>query len=140
MKMTGWLAAVGLIVLAITAVRFWKLAGLGWWARVHATLLLASIVSFASRGMGTRSAIARVLVPNVGADVTMKMKLPVLLLNEMCSDARPRRDQIPMNARNCCLLLDLRHSVGKKSRYKMSCFFLENMKKSASDSASCCEL
>jgi hypothetical protein len=56
MKMTGWLAAVGLIVLAITAVRFWKLTGLGWWARVHATLLLASIVSFASRGMGTCSA------------------------------------------------------------------------------------
>lgn len=50
---TGWLAALGLIVLAITAVRFWKIAGLGWWARVHATLLLlasAAFISFAWYG------------------------------------------------------------------------------------------
>ena len=45
---TGWLAAVGLIVLAITAVRFWKIAGLGWWASVHATLLLLASVAFIS--------------------------------------------------------------------------------------------
>ena len=45
---TGWLTAVGLIVLAITAVRFWKIAGLGWWARVHATLLLLARVAFIS--------------------------------------------------------------------------------------------
>jgi len=35
----GWLAACGLIVLTITAIRFWKAPGLGWWTRVHATLL-----------------------------------------------------------------------------------------------------
>ena len=43
---TGWLAALGLIALAITAVRFWKIAELGWWARVHATLLLLASVTF----------------------------------------------------------------------------------------------
>jgi hypothetical protein len=36
----GWAAALGLIILALAAVRFWKIAGLGWWARMHATLLL----------------------------------------------------------------------------------------------------
>ena len=45
---TGWLAAVGLIVLAITAVRFWKIAGLGWSAHVHATLLPLASVAFIS--------------------------------------------------------------------------------------------
>lgn len=47
----GWLAVGGLIVLTIAAIRFWKVEGLGWWARVHATLLwLASILflSFAA--------------------------------------------------------------------------------------------
>lgn len=50
---TGWLAALGLIVLAITALRFWKTPDLGWWARVHATLLLlasAAFISFACYG------------------------------------------------------------------------------------------
>jgi len=46
--MTGWLAAVGLIVLAIAALRFWKTPDLGWWARVHATLLLLASVAFIS--------------------------------------------------------------------------------------------
>jgi hypothetical protein len=45
---TGWLAASGLIVLAIAAVRFWKIADLGWWARVHATLLLLASIAFIS--------------------------------------------------------------------------------------------
>jgi hypothetical protein len=43
---TGWLAAIGLIVLVIAAVRFWKAPDLGWWARVHATLLLLASVAF----------------------------------------------------------------------------------------------
>jgi CubicO group peptidase (beta-lactamase class C family) len=44
----GWLAAVGLIVLAIAALRFWKAPDLGWWPRVHATLLLLASVAFIS--------------------------------------------------------------------------------------------
>lgn len=41
----GWTATLGLAVLALAAVRFWRISGLGWWARVHATfLLLASVV------------------------------------------------------------------------------------------------
>jgi hypothetical protein len=44
----GWLAACGLIVLTITAIRFWGAPGLGWWARVHATLLwMASAIFLA---------------------------------------------------------------------------------------------
>lgn len=44
----GWLAALGLILLAATAINFWRRPGLGWWARVHATLLfLASAVFLA---------------------------------------------------------------------------------------------
>lgn len=43
---TGWLAAGGLIVLVTTALRFWKTPELGWWARVHATLLLLSSIAF----------------------------------------------------------------------------------------------
>ncbi len=46
--LTGWLAAAGLIVLAIAALRFWKAPGLGWWPRVHATLLLLASVTFRS--------------------------------------------------------------------------------------------
>jgi CubicO group peptidase (beta-lactamase class C family) len=44
----GWVATVGLIVLAIAAVRFWMISALGWWARVHATLLLLASISFLS--------------------------------------------------------------------------------------------
>jgi CubicO group peptidase (beta-lactamase class C family) len=50
---TGWLAVVGLVVLAIAALRFWKAPDLGWWPRVHATLLLlasAAFISFAWYG------------------------------------------------------------------------------------------
>jgi CubicO group peptidase (beta-lactamase class C family) len=46
--LTGWLAALGLIVLASTALRFWKAPDLGWWARVHATLLLLASIAFMS--------------------------------------------------------------------------------------------
>jgi CubicO group peptidase (beta-lactamase class C family) len=44
----GWTAALGLVVLAIAAVKFWRVSGLGWWARVHATLLLLASVAFIS--------------------------------------------------------------------------------------------
>jgi CubicO group peptidase (beta-lactamase class C family) len=41
----GWLATAGLAVMAFVAVRFWRVAGLGWWARVHTSLLfLASAI------------------------------------------------------------------------------------------------
>ena len=42
----GWAAALGLIVLLVAAIRFWRTAGLGWWARVHATLLLLASTIF----------------------------------------------------------------------------------------------
>jgi hypothetical protein len=35
-------------VLALTALRFWKAPDLGWWPRVHATLLLLASVAFMS--------------------------------------------------------------------------------------------
>jgi hypothetical protein len=44
----GWAAVVGLIVLAIAAVKFWMVPGLGWWAKVHAMLLLLASVTFIS--------------------------------------------------------------------------------------------
>ena len=44
----GWAATLGLIVLGLAAVRFWMISGLGWWARVHATLLLLASVAFLS--------------------------------------------------------------------------------------------
>ena len=44
----GWMAAAGLIVLAIAAVKFWMVPGLGWWARIHAALLLLASVVFVS--------------------------------------------------------------------------------------------
>jgi CubicO group peptidase (beta-lactamase class C family) len=44
----GWAATLGLIVLAIAAVKFWRIPGLGWWARVHGTLLLLASVIFLS--------------------------------------------------------------------------------------------
>ncbi|HEY2138588.1 MAG TPA: serine hydrolase domain-containing protein [Chthoniobacterales bacterium] len=42
----GWLAVLGLGVLVMAAVRFWRAADLGWWIRVHATLLLVSSAIF----------------------------------------------------------------------------------------------
>jgi hypothetical protein len=44
----GWLAALGLGILAVAAVRFWRVPDLSWWARVHATLLLISSAIFIS--------------------------------------------------------------------------------------------
>jgi hypothetical protein len=44
----GWVATLGLIVLAIAAVKFWRISGLGWWARMHATLLLLASIAFLS--------------------------------------------------------------------------------------------
>jgi CubicO group peptidase (beta-lactamase class C family) len=44
----GWVATLGLIVLAIAAVKFWRTPELGWWAKVHATLLLLASVVFIS--------------------------------------------------------------------------------------------
>jgi CubicO group peptidase (beta-lactamase class C family) len=44
----GWMAVLGLFVLAIAAVRFWRAPGLVWWARVHATLLWFASVLFLS--------------------------------------------------------------------------------------------
>jgi CubicO group peptidase (beta-lactamase class C family) len=35
----GWMSVFGLFVLTIAAIRFWRAPGLGWWTRVHATLL-----------------------------------------------------------------------------------------------------
>jgi CubicO group peptidase (beta-lactamase class C family) len=41
----GWLAVAGLAVLGFVAIKSWRIPKLGWWARVHATLLfLASII------------------------------------------------------------------------------------------------
>jgi hypothetical protein len=44
----GWLAAAGLVIVAFAAVRCWRVPGLGWWARAHATLLLIAGVIFMS--------------------------------------------------------------------------------------------
>jgi hypothetical protein len=42
----GWITVGGLIVLGLAAVRFWRVPGLGWWARVHATLLFVASTIF----------------------------------------------------------------------------------------------
>jgi CubicO group peptidase (beta-lactamase class C family) len=42
----GWAAVLGLVVLLIAAIKFWRIAGLGWWARVHATLLVLASTIF----------------------------------------------------------------------------------------------
>ena len=44
----GWMSIFGLFVLTIAAVRFWRAPELGWWARVHATLLWLASVLFLS--------------------------------------------------------------------------------------------
>ena len=47
----GWSALLGLVVLGFAAIRFWRVPELGWWARVHATLLfLASAIFLAFAG------------------------------------------------------------------------------------------
>ena len=42
----GWLACAGLILLLFTTFRFWRTAGLGWWPRVHMTLLTLAVLVF----------------------------------------------------------------------------------------------
>jgi CubicO group peptidase (beta-lactamase class C family) len=44
----GWLAATGLIVIVLAAIKFWRTPGLGWWTRVHATLLAIASAIFLS--------------------------------------------------------------------------------------------
>ena len=44
----GWLATFGLLLLGFTAIRFWRVPGLGWWARVHASLLFLATAIFLS--------------------------------------------------------------------------------------------
>ena len=46
----GWAAALGLVAVGFAAIKFWRVPGLGWWARVHASLLFiasAILISFA---------------------------------------------------------------------------------------------
>jgi CubicO group peptidase (beta-lactamase class C family) len=41
----GWMATAGLAIMAFAVVRFWRQASLGWWVRVHTSLLfLASAI------------------------------------------------------------------------------------------------
>jgi CubicO group peptidase (beta-lactamase class C family) len=42
----GWLATAGLAIVAFATVRFWRVAGLGWWARVHTSLLFVASAIF----------------------------------------------------------------------------------------------
>src|SRR6185437_5397606 len=42
----GWLSAAGLVIAGFAAVRFWRVAGLGWWVRVHASLLFVASAIF----------------------------------------------------------------------------------------------
>jgi CubicO group peptidase (beta-lactamase class C family) len=44
----GWMAVLGLFVLTLAAIRFWRAPGLGWWMRVHATLLWMASAVFLS--------------------------------------------------------------------------------------------
>ncbi|HEV2805222.1 MAG TPA: serine hydrolase domain-containing protein [Chthoniobacterales bacterium] len=46
----GWIVVAGFVVIAFSVVRWWRAPGLGWWARVHPTLLLIAsgfLISFA---------------------------------------------------------------------------------------------
>ena len=42
----GWLACAGVLILVATMLRFWRTAGVGWWPRVHSTLLTFAVVVF----------------------------------------------------------------------------------------------
>jgi hypothetical protein len=42
----GWLACAGVLILLATMLRFWRTAGVGWWPRVHATLLTLAVLVF----------------------------------------------------------------------------------------------
>lgn len=36
----GWLGAAGVFILILALIRFWRTASIGWWTRVHSTLLM----------------------------------------------------------------------------------------------------
>jgi CubicO group peptidase (beta-lactamase class C family) len=42
----GWAALLGLVILGFAAIRFWRASGLGWWARIHASLLFVASAIF----------------------------------------------------------------------------------------------
>ena len=42
----GWLACAGLLVLVFAMIRFWRTSGIGWWPRVHSTLLTIAVFVF----------------------------------------------------------------------------------------------
>ena len=42
----GWMACAGVIILLLTAFRFWRTAGIGWWPRLHSVLLAIAVVVF----------------------------------------------------------------------------------------------
>jgi CubicO group peptidase (beta-lactamase class C family) len=44
----GWIVSAGLLAVAFSVVRSWRAEGLGWWARVHSTLLLIASTIFIS--------------------------------------------------------------------------------------------
>jgi CubicO group peptidase (beta-lactamase class C family) len=44
----GWLGALGLVILGLTAIKFWRVSELGWWARLHASLLFLASAIFLS--------------------------------------------------------------------------------------------
>jgi len=44
----GWLGALGLVVLGFAAIRYWRARELGWWVRVHASLLFLASAIFLS--------------------------------------------------------------------------------------------
>ena len=44
----GWAAALGLVVMGLTTIKFWRVSGLGWWTRVHTTLLFIASAIFLS--------------------------------------------------------------------------------------------
>jgi len=42
----GWLGAAGLLIMIFATLRFWRTSGLGWWLRVHSTLLMFAALVF----------------------------------------------------------------------------------------------
>jgi CubicO group peptidase (beta-lactamase class C family) len=44
----GWAAVVGFAVMGLTTIKFWRVRGLGWWVRVHASLLFIASAIFLS--------------------------------------------------------------------------------------------
>lgn len=42
----GWIGSLGLLAIIAAAVRAWRTNGIGWWPRVHSTVLMISAVTF----------------------------------------------------------------------------------------------